>query len=207
MKRTLNIATLILSIGALMASCKETAEFDEFGNWQEVNEEYIDDIVLKCTPFIEKGITVDNASKGDMFRLLSYQKDPESDKHGRNAYVYCEVIAEGEGSVSPNFTDSVWIDYRSRLVPTVNYPDGKIMDQSYRTADVDRNQNIPYPFVTSKLVIGVSTALMHMVPGDVWRLYIPYELAYGKKDYNGVPGYSTLIFDICLERFKPTMVE
>ena len=34
-----------------------------------------------------------------------------------------------------------------------------------------------------------------MKAGDQWKLYIPYPLAYGKDGTEGIPGYSTLIFD------------
>ncbi len=54
---------------------------------------------------------------------------------------------------------------------------------------------------------GWSTALMKgfggMKAGDQWKLYIPYPLAYGKDGTEGIPGYSTLIFDVNLVDIFP----
>ena len=209
MKRILNITPILALAALLLPSCKETPIAEEFDNWQNVNEEYISNISAKCATFTENGVTRDNASEGEMFRLLSYLLDPKSDKHGMNDYVYCEVIAKGEGTESPHFTDSVWIDYRARLIPSLNYPDGKVIDQSFRSASIEDPNNNPVSFVTSKLVPGVSTALIHMKEGDVWRLYIPYTLAYGKSKSSTVPvpPYSTLVFEVSLEKFRLTRVD
>jgi FKBP-type peptidyl-prolyl cis-trans isomerase FklB len=49
---------------------------------------------------------------------------------------------------------------------------------------------------------GFATALQHMHRGDHWRVTIPYQLGYGTSDYNSIPGYSTLIFDIRLVDFE-----
>ncbi len=35
-----------------------------------------------------------------------------------------------------------------------------------------------------------------MTPGDRWEVYIPAEQAYGRSSQPGIPGGSTLIFDI-----------
>ena len=35
-----------------------------------------------------------------------------------------------------------------------------------------------------------------MRPGDRWRIYIPSDMAYGSRTIDGIPGNSTLIFDV-----------
>ena len=37
---------------------------------------------------------------------------------------------------------------------------------------------------------------MHLLDGDKWELYIPAEMGYGKFSQPGIPGGSTLIFEI-----------
>ena len=37
---------------------------------------------------------------------------------------------------------------------------------------------------------------MHI--GDRWKVYIPYQLAYGKTNNGTIPAYSTLVFDVTL---------
>lgn len=51
----------------------------------------------------------------------------------------------------------------------------------------------------NKLVLGVQYALQMMNVGDHWEVVVPYQLGYGAyTQYNKIPGYSTLIFDIKL---------
>ena len=42
-----------------------------------------------------------------------------------------------------------------------------------------------------------------MTEGDKWRLYVPYDLAYGPEgDPPEIPAYSTLLFDVELLKVK-----
>ena len=63
-------------------------------------------------------------------------------------------------------------------------------------------------FLVNGVITGWTTALQYMHPGDVWRIYIPYSLAYGESGNSSgsvtIPGYSTLIFDVELYAFKRT---
>ena len=38
--------------------------------------------------------------------------------------------------------------------------------------------------------------MQHMCVGDKWEVYIPAEMGYGKFSQLGIPGGSTLIFEI-----------
>ena len=49
---------------------------------------------------------------------------------------------------------------------------------------------------------GFATALQHMHRGDHWRVTIPHQLGYGASGTTGIPGYSTLIFEIRLVDFE-----
>lgn len=51
-------------------------------------------------------------------------------------------------------------------------------------------------FRLSDLIEGWSITLQQMVIGDKWELYIPAELGYGRFSQPGIPGGSTLIFEI-----------
>ena len=46
------------------------------------------------------------------------------------------------------------------------------------------------------LIVGWAIALQQMSVGDKWEIYIPAEMAYGSKSVPGIPGGSTLIFEI-----------
>lgn len=165
-------------------SCSEdSSEEDEYANWQERN----DDAVNRW------------AANTSLRKIKCFTKDQETT--GANSdYIYVEVLESGSGTESPFYTDTVWVAYRGRLIPTTSHADGYVFDESYkgdfswRTAGVSQ-------FAVSGLVEGFSTALMEMRPGDHWRVYIPYMLGYGAMKRTSIPAYSDLTFDIALFDF------
>ena len=193
MKRFPAIFTVFAAVVMLaFSSCKETKEFDDHANWQSRNEEYLAGIASAYGNDMPE-----TTAKGDRFRLLSFRLDPQ--KAWSNCdYVYCEVLEKGTGTESPYQTDSVRFNYRVRLIPTDYYPEGQVVDQSFKTQSLDPSVNIPASFSVRGVIEGVMTALMHMHCGDYWRLYIPSDLAYGSSATGIIPGYSTLVFEINL---------
>lgn len=51
-------------------------------------------------------------------------------------------------------------------------------------------------FRLSDLVEGWIVAMQQMCVGDKWEVYIPAELGYGRFSQPGIPGGSTLVFEI-----------
>ena len=179
-------------------SCGETKETDDHANWKERNTRFISEIAGGYAD-----INPDKLTPGERFRLLSFKLDPEK-SWGSSSYVYCEVISQGTGTVSPHYTDSIRINYRVRLMPTDNYPEGQVVDQSFKTQDLDPSANIPTSFRVSGMIDGVTTAVMHMHCGDIWKLHIPAGLGYGSDGRGVIPGNSALIFEINLTEIAPT---
>ena len=64
-----------------------------------------------------------------------------------------------------------------------------------RTFDSSRGATPP-AMRLRELIPGLVTAICHMHVGDRWEIYIPASLGYGKSSVPGIPGGSTLIFDI-----------
>ncbi len=193
MKRFWAIFTVLAAVVMLaFSSCKETKEFDDHANWQSRNEEYLAGIASSYSKDMPE-----TPVKGDRFRLLSFRLGPQ--KTWSNCdYVYCEVLEKGTGTETPYHTDSV------RIIPTDYYPEGQVVDQSFKTQSLDPSVNIPASFAVRGVIEGVTTALMHMHCGDYWRLYIPSDLAYGSNDNGIIPAYSTLIFEINLTELART---
>lgn len=46
------------------------------------------------------------------------------------------------------------------------------------------------------VIDGFSTALQHMKEGDIWEIWVPWELGYGSSGSGSIPGYTTLVFEI-----------
>ena len=186
----------IATIGCLFASCEETAEVDEYAKWEARNIEFIDSIAE---------VAKINAD-GKWLKILSFKLN-EEDVNGElkewsnENYVFCHVENKGVGTQHPLFTDSVSVNYRGRLIPTLSSPSGKVFDQSYK-GELNPATNNPASFATGGVIVGWSTALQQMVEGDIWRIYIPAKLAYGGRKQIDIPAYSALVFDINLVNIK-----
>lgn len=194
--------SIFLPLGVMMgslclASCEETAEVDEYANWKERNTVFIDSIAE---------VAKANAD-GKWLRILSFNLNDtttsgDAEIYDNEDYIYCEVIEKGAGAASPNFTDTVQVNYRGRLIPTLSFPEGKVFDQSYK-GTLNPATAVPTKFSVDGVIVGWSTALQHMTKGDIWRVYIPANLAYKSSKQTDIPAYSALIFDMNLVGFYP----
>ena len=188
-----NLIWCLLAVLAL-ASCKEEDDaVEEYANWQATNDTYYSNLVSETKQKIDKGQTTWSL-------LPCYTMPEEYYTFGYSDYVVVEKLEQGGGSTSPFLTDSVTVHYQGRLLPSASYARGYIFDQSY-AGTFDPITATPSKFVVGGLVKGFSTALMHMHRGDRWRIYIPYQLAYGSGARTSIPAYSTLIFELQLEDF------
>ena len=93
------------------------------------------------------------------------------------------ILKEGTGAM-PKATDKVKVDYTGTLI------DGTVFDSS-----VDRGE--PATFPVTGVIKGWTEALQLMKVGAKWRLFVPYDLAYGERGAGQKIGpYSTLIFEV-----------
>lgn len=94
-----------------------------------------------------------------------------------------EVLQAGDGP-KPGPSDRVTVHYEGRLLS------GKVFDSS-----VKRGQ--PATFGVTQVIQGWVEALQLMPAGSKWRLFIPYDLAYGERGAGQDIGpFSTLIFEV-----------
>lgn len=97
--------------------------------------------------------------------------------------IYYKVLKSGaKDSRMPNRGSVVTVHYTGR---TIN---GKVFDSSLG--------GVALAFRLCDLIPGWVIALQQMHRGDKWEVYIPSEKAYGKVSQPGIPGGSTLIFEI-----------
>ena len=94
-----------------------------------------------------------------------------------------EVLTEGAGK-KPSLGSSVTTHYHGTLI------NGTVFDSSYQ-----RGQ--PATFPVNGVIAGWTEALQLMGEGSKYRLYIPSDLAYGKRGAGrDIPGDTALIFDV-----------
>ena len=94
-----------------------------------------------------------------------------------------EVLEETIGQ-KPKATDKVRVHYEGTLI------DGTVFDSSYK-----RGESIT--FGLNQMIKGWTEGLQLMSIGSKYKLYLPYQLAYGERGAGAnIPPYSALIFTV-----------
>ena len=97
--------------------------------------------------------------------------------------IYYKVLSEGnQSSAKPTVRSIITAHYTGKTI------DGKQFDSSRGV--------VPLACRLCDLIEGWIIAMQQMHIGDKWELYIPAEMGYGKFSQPGIPGGSTLIFEI-----------
>lgn len=183
-----------------LTSCSESDDTpEEYPDWKNYNEAFVGHLAT------------DSVGHGwERIVNFSYVQGMEGVP---SDYIYVKRLRHGTGTVRPIYTDSVYVHYQGRLLPSTTYKTGYIFDQSWMSGtQLDESINSPSKFLVSSMLDGFTTALQNMVEGDRWLVYIPYQLGYGSHcvgyngSYAGLPDteYSTLLFDITMAKVIQT---
>ena len=107
--------------------------------------------------------------------LADKANEPGVDLIDKN--IYRKVLHSGNASApTPNRNSVVVMHYTGKLI-----------------------NGAPLAIRLRELIQGLIIAMPQMHVGDRWEIYIPAEMGYGKRSQPGIPGGSTLIFDIELK--------
>lgn len=97
--------------------------------------------------------------------------------------IYYRVIASGDPTgPTPNVRSIVTAHYTGSTI------DGRQFDST--------QGGVPLACRLCDLIDGWIIAMTRMHVGDKWEVYIPADMGYGKLSQPGIPGGSTLIFEI-----------
>lgn len=97
--------------------------------------------------------------------------------------IYYRVIASGDpAGPTPNVRSIVTAHYTGKTI------DGHQFDST--------QGSVPLACRLCDLIDGWIIAMTRMHVGDKWEVYIPADMGYGKLSQPGIPGGSTLIFEI-----------
>ena len=94
-----------------------------------------------------------------------------------------QVLNEGSGK-KPTAEDTVECHYEGRLI------DGTVFDSSYK-----RGESATFPL--NGVIAGWTEGVQLMSEGAKYRLFIPYQLAYGERGAGqAIPPFAALVFDV-----------
>jgi FKBP-type peptidyl-prolyl cis-trans isomerase len=142
-------------------------------------------VVMKCMNNAQSQKAKPNIEAGEAF--LAKNKTNPAVKTTASGLQY-EVITQGTGP-KPAATDTVVAHYKGSLL------NGTEFDNSYKRGE-------PITIPVNHVIPGWTEALQMMPVGSKYKLYIPYQLAYGPNDNGPIPGGSVLIFEVELLSIK-----
>ncbi len=211
--RTYLIALLWIFAAALgLTSCDEDlGEVDVYANWQMRNDEAFRHKMNEAKAAIAqaKANHGDNWQEHCAWRLFQNYRLPSGATATATDSICVEILEAGKGSGCPMSTDSVRVNYLGRLISTdTTQPVGTIGEAFDYSGMSDKEEDVfspdfsvPTGLLVNNTVYGFATALQKMHIGDRWRVYIPYQMAYGSGSTKAIPAYSMLIFDIQLKQY------
>lgn len=118
--------------------------------------------------------------------------------------VYYKVLKEGNTTNPdslPNFTSVVRVLYKGKLINGAVFDDRMTRPQPF-TFRIDGKSFYIFDNVQTgtSVIDGWKVALQNMQEGSKWEVWIPWRLGYGASGSGSIPGYSTLVFEIELEK-------
>lgn len=134
-------------------------------------------ILMSCSSDSEKDFTQSNEKE-----ILDYLSENNLEAQKSETGLYYIINEQGSG-VQPTSNSNVTVSYKGY------YSNAKVFDQS-------NSEGIS--FNLRGVIAGWTEGITYFKEGGSGMLLIPSRLAYGNKDYRGIPGGSVLIFDITL---------
>ena len=145
---------------------------------EDLNEAF--SVVSKKLQELEQAAAKEKSAEGEAYLAENAKREEVTVTESGLQY---EVLATGEGA-TPTAQSTVRTHYHGTFI------NGDVFDSSY-----DRGQ--PAEFPVGGVIAGWTEALQLMTEGSKWRLYVPYNLAYGERGSQGaIPPYATLVFDV-----------
>lgn len=196
MKRLLwSVPVLLLTI-LVAASCSDTDDgVEEYPDWQNYNQTYWNKLYAT---------TQQKIANGDTSWKIIKKWSLEDSLHIENTdYIIAHVIAEGDGTETPLYTDTVRVHYKGKLLPSVSYPNGREFDSTWGET-TSANTALPKQMCVGDNVLGdgFTTVLQCMHVGEEWDIFVPWQLASSSSEINSkVPIYSLLLFRVTLVNY------
>ena len=182
MSKKIYLFSLVL-LALAFTACSETEETSRYDNWQARSVAFIDSIASVYDSPENQALANNDPEK------LHRYKDEVTGQ-----WIYVKKVKNGTGKELPQYTSTVSAHYR------MSYFNGDVVQQTY-TGTEPTEFDSPADFTLNGVISGWSYTLIHMVAGDFWTLYIPYQSGYGSSTNDGnLQAYSALVYNVRLEK-------
>lgn len=218
-KKLLIFLPFLMLLAGAFTSCEEVEEVGKYDNWEERNVAYIDSLNLiigsradriiegaKYEGEIGDSMKLSKIPVGELFAI----KDNNRSTIDKSYYIYCKKISlDNPYGQRPLYTQSVSAYYYGTLITgdkfDGNFTGYSAIDRGALPAEGDKAKkptefDSPSSFSVTGVISGWTSVLQYMHTGERWILYIPYQCGYGTSGSGAVLGYSTLTFDLELQK-------
>jgi FKBP-type peptidyl-prolyl cis-trans isomerase FklB len=197
---------LLLGLVAVATiACKEVKEADEYDNWKERNQLFVDSISN-----LASGKIVVSEADADAMQVGTYYAIETNVSTNRQLqFIYVKKLLANTEGKRAYYTDKASVFYYGTNINGSRF-DGNF--EGYNCIDkstLDGNENLPTQFnmptefaVNGSIISGWKTALQYMREGERWMVYVPYQSAYGKNGNGSILGYTMLCFDMIVDEVK-----
>lgn len=175
-----------IAMDAFFAGIRDTVS----GNLQMSMEDMMTALQTFQERMVAEQAAAAEAAKAESAAFLAANAQEDGVVTTASGLQYRIVESGPADGVSPGPNDSVLAHYHGTFI------DGSVFDSS-----IDRGE--PVEFGVSQVIAGWTEALQMMKPGDKWRLFIPYNLAYGETGSGPIGPFEALIFDVELLSVTP----
>jgi len=188
----LNYSQMVKGMKAFQNS-KGDMNDPEFVKQFKINPELMNDVFNAYLEKQQNLLVIENKAKEEKFLAANAKKDGVQVTDSGLQY----IIEEAGNDVKPSLEDTVWVHYTGKFI------DGTVFDGTSPDAE-------PVSFTLNHVVSGWGEGLQLIGEGGKIKLFIPSKLGYGSQGGQGMPPYSTLLFDVTIEKvgkFVPTEAE
>ena len=194
MSKKIYLFSLVL-LALAFVSCSETEEVGKYDNWRARNEAFIDSLA---------NVYATASGRGGLERIEMLTAPGNYIYYKEMEPMTDHVVKAG----NPKYTDYVKVYYKGTNI-LGEYFDGNFKGDNpiVDGKDPSEGDSPTTIFQVSGVITGWGEVLQRMEVGDRWKVYIPWDYAYGSSGTTGILGYSTLVFDITLLDFANTEAE
>lgn len=201
-------SVVFLFLLTFSACSADTSDYDPYHHWQSRNLAWFKQVADSA----HTAIATAQGQYGNAWEehcawraIKSLRRSPSYQSGNVEDSIFVHIVERGTGTYSPIASDTVKINFRGTLMPTVDEdgnPVETIFAQTYY-GGFDPATAAPQTASVDAFTEGFETALQYMVVGDDWLVYIPQAQLYGSSAQGVIPAYSAACFRINLVKVLP----
>lgn len=173
-----------------LLKAKGNPQDSTYGKQFKIDPKVTDELFNKYLEKKHEELTLINKEKEQKFLADIEKKGVAKTESG----LLYEIIEEGNADLKPAIADTVFVHYKLTLM------DGTVLEEVKESDEAVR-------MMMAHNIEGFKEGLQLIGEGGKIKLYVPSALGYGPQGNRGIEPYSTLTFDVTLDKVAKAAVE